>query len=126
MQRRTIALSFTTLLTLSLIFLSNPINAQTTADEASQQDAVLLVTELSEHLADLIIHHKSNVQDPEKTKEYSIKIVRKMAEIIAECIQRIKMRKTTKSMVLHDEESMNELIEKIGLEIERRVAEFNL
>lgn len=86
-------------------------------DVQSQQEAINVVTQLSEHLADLIIHHKQKIQNPEITKQHSINIIKKLSEIIALCIHKAKAQKAMKSVSLYNQHELNMLLEKIALDM---------
>lgn len=88
-----------------------------TPDQVSQQEAVMLVGEISQDLANLIIHIKQNNHNPEITKEHSVKLIKTITEVIARCIQKAKNKKLSKSICLQDQETLEIMIEQITIEL---------
>jgi|GEM_PF-1347396 len=95
--------------------------SQEVPDLQSQQEAITIVTQLSEHLADLIIHHKQKTNNPEITKEHSIKIIKKLTEIIALCIHKAKTQKTSKSICMYNPQELNTMLEQITYDMIEKI-----
>jgi len=103
--------------------------SQELPDLQSQQEAVIIVTQLSEHLADLIIHHKQKINNPEITKEHSVKIIKKLTEIIALCIHKAKTQKTMKSICMYSPQELSAIVEQITYDMIEKIEtakEYNL
>ncbi len=116
------------LITLQLLLLASIILQTDTAyplEKSSKQISLEIMTALSNDIAELIITKKEG-NDPRRTKDHCINIVKHMTEIIAAIITTIQDRKQTRSMGLCDPPNNDLTVEHIVNQILQRIDAFEL
>lgn len=85
------------------------------------QEALEIVASMSENIANLAIQNKTKTGSAEMTKQEAIALVKKITDFVMVILKKSRQKKTKRTIRLHTQEELNEIIQHIADEILRKI-----